>query len=444
MGEVAYISKSTAVSSKTVQLGKLYSLSVLDRLMENHHIRMVYYFRSSAGMVAGDLIRKLKESITEMLVCYPVVTGRLVRNDEGKWMVKSNDAGVRISEARAKGSVESWLQKVDREKELLLVYWESMLHKPYFWSTFYVQLTIFEEGGLAVGLSCSHLLSDPISASTFIRAWAEIALNGNILLPPFFHPLPPRRLPINRAQEKPNTHFINGYKSIIEGLNPVQAHNVKTLTLLFTDQIAQSCMGLAQPNTNMGPSPSPFQALAGLFWVCISRVRGERNGLMGLSICEDARKLIGLDKGFFGNCMVYNKVDGAGVEPNSISQAATAVGEAMVRMNYEGIMGLIEWLESSNGQSPPPSMDGDDLICINLEDSDLYSAPFDECLEPLHVSCYVEPVVGRGKVLVLPSPLGEGPMGRVVMVTLPEDEVVKLCEDDLIKRIFSPIILMRA
>jgi hypothetical protein len=36
--------------------------------------------------------------------------------------------------------VEEWLRNVDREKELELVYWEDMLEKPYYWSTFYVQV----------------------------------------------------------------------------------------------------------------------------------------------------------------------------------------------------------------------------------------------------------------------------------------------------------------
>lgn len=36
-------------------------------------------------------------------------------------MIKCNDAGVRAVEATAKGSVEDWLKRVDREKELMLL-----------------------------------------------------------------------------------------------------------------------------------------------------------------------------------------------------------------------------------------------------------------------------------------------------------------------------------
>ena len=110
--------------------------------MEKNHIRIVYYCKSWGEKKAGEITVSLRESISEMLTHFPKVTGRLIRNEKGNWMIKCNDAGVRMVEARAKGSVEDWLKSVDREKELKLVYWEDMIHKPYFWSTFYVQVPI--------------------------------------------------------------------------------------------------------------------------------------------------------------------------------------------------------------------------------------------------------------------------------------------------------------
>ncbi|KAE9444548.1 hypothetical protein C3L33_23554, partial [Rhododendron williamsianum] len=74
----------------------------------------------------GAVTKKLRESISEMLNGFPMVTGRLLKNDEGQWMIKCNDAGVRLVEARVKGSVEGWLRRTDREKELSLVHWEDI------------------------------------------------------------------------------------------------------------------------------------------------------------------------------------------------------------------------------------------------------------------------------------------------------------------------------
>ena len=137
---VSYICKRTVVSTKPVEPGKYFPLSVLDRYMENNHIRMVYYYQTSGEGELGELTKKLRETLSEMLTHFPIVTGRLIKGERGHWKVKCNDAGVRMVEAKAKGSVEEWLRNVDRKKELMLVYWEAMYHKPYYWSPFCVQV----------------------------------------------------------------------------------------------------------------------------------------------------------------------------------------------------------------------------------------------------------------------------------------------------------------
>lgn len=144
MVEVTFVCKRTVVSTKPVTPGKFSPLSVLDRLMEKNYLRMVFHYPPIGGMSEpGQVTHRLRETIAETLSHFPVVTGRLLRNDKGQWMIKCNDAGVRMIEARAKGSVEDWLKFVDREKELKLVHWEDMYHKPYFWSTFFVQVQLY-------------------------------------------------------------------------------------------------------------------------------------------------------------------------------------------------------------------------------------------------------------------------------------------------------------
>lgn len=83
---------------------------------------------------------KLNESIAETLNAYTVITGRLLRSPGEQWLIKCNDAGMRVIEAKAKGSVDEWLQNVDREKELKLLHWEPMFSESYFWSPFYVKV----------------------------------------------------------------------------------------------------------------------------------------------------------------------------------------------------------------------------------------------------------------------------------------------------------------
>jgi hypothetical protein len=409
-------------------------------------------------------------------------------------MIKCNDAGVRMVEARIKGSVEDWLKSVDREKELMLVHWEEMYHKPYFWSTFYVQvkkkvsldqwlikhtfhfmtflfllefhlcdwdlsllkpckklgfcsffiafqITEFGEGGLAIGLSCFHLLADPTCATMFVKAWADVTLTGKMLNHPLFHQLPPRRPGRKNPNHEPYMELINCYKPIADKTNLVSDTKHATIALAFSDPMVRACMANGQAmNAFDQSSPSPFEALAGLFWVCISKLKGAGDGLIDMSICLDMRNVLHLDNGFFGNCMVYNKVNSKSLKEHKLSDVAKAIGEVMAKMDNDGITDLIEWLEHNDYQSPPP-MNGCELMCASLEAVDPYLAVFEEGFVPIRVSSYVEPVVGAGHVLVLPSPPCEGPLSRTVMVTLPEDEAARLCEDDLILH-FSPTILV--
>lgn len=187
--------------------------------------------------------------------------------------------------------------------------------------------------------------------------------------------------------------------------------------------------------------PSPFEALAGLFWTCISNVKGWREGLINMSICLDMRKVLGLDEGFFGNCMVYNAVRGGDFNRHEISKAAMAIRGVMEKMDSEEIMDLIQWLECDSNRSSVLMGGCEHLICTNLEDVEPYSAKFEEGYAPVRVSYHIEPVSTKGQVLILPAPPEEGPLSRVVMVTLPENEAVKLCKDVRVLS-FSPTILM--
>ncbi|KAF2287195.1 hypothetical protein GH714_039303 [Hevea brasiliensis] len=121
-----------------------------------------------------------------------------------------------------------------------------------------------------------------------------------------------------------------------------------------------------------------------------------------MCICLDMRNVLGLDKGFFGNCMVYNNVqaDYSG-EDKLLSGATQAIEEVMAKMDIEGIMDLIEWL-TSNDCKYPPLMNGCDLICGSLEEVDPYLATFEDGYAPIRVSYHVEPSAGAGQVLVLP------------------------------------------
>ncbi|RXH72489.1 hypothetical protein DVH24_012173 [Malus domestica] len=52
------------------------------------------------------------------------------------------------------------------------------------------RLTEFEDGRLAIGQSCTHLLADQTCATMFFKAWAGTTFFGKTMHPIFSHPLP--------------------------------------------------------------------------------------------------------------------------------------------------------------------------------------------------------------------------------------------------------------
>ncbi|KAL9233905.1 hypothetical protein vseg_008840 [Gypsophila vaccaria] len=450
--KITYMRKRTIVSTKAVQPAcKIHKLSTLDLIMQNHHLNIIYYYNTpslSLGSQLGDMTYKLRLCLTELLSYFHVVVGRLMKDKyNGKWVIKCNDAGLRMIEASVKGSLEKWLENLDDVKEMMLVHWEDMSLVPsHLWSTFYIKVTEFEEGGLALGLSCTHMIADPICATVFIRALTDTFLSGKITIPPLFHPLPQPRLGYNKShQNEPNSHLINTYKSLFQSpsSSPSKAQSYKTIALEFKDDVVRSCTRLARLNEpTRDACSSAFISLVGLIWNCISRVKGVRDGLVDASICLNMRKVLGLDQGYFGNCMIYNKVDGNGVRVDDLISSTKAVQEAVESMKKDEILDLIEWLKNYDNDLSLTTVVGEDnLVFINLEDTDPYSNMLMEDYGPIRVSYYSESVVGKEQVIILPSRPNEGQLSKVVMVTLPSNEVIKLCDDTFLAR-FSPVIIM--
>uniref|UniRef100_A0A1D1YSS3 Omega-hydroxypalmitate O-feruloyl transferase n=1 Tax=Anthurium amnicola TaxID=1678845 RepID=A0A1D1YSS3_9ARAE len=442
--EVTFLCKRTVVSNMAVRPGTYHHLSVLDRAMDQlGSVRAVYYyprFPSAGG--AWSTTGRLRESLAEVLTSYPAATGRLQRGAEGGWVVKCNDAGVRMVEARAKGSVQEWLQKVDREREMKLIFWEDIYDRPYFWSTFYVQLTEFEGGGLAIGMSCSHMLADATCLTMLVKAWAEMTLLGKMLSPPCFHPLPTTTPSDTSSHRRPYTDLIEHYRSSMEaenlGINPPRFN---TATFAFSDEAVRSIV--AESTAADDAAPTPFQALAALFWASITRVTGRKRGLIDMTICVDTREALNLSKSFFGNAMVFNGTQGGEIEEGRLDMAVKAIADVMKEMGHEGVLDLIEWLEAhSEATGPRRMLYGPRLLCANWEGLRPYQATFEPGVRPIQVSYYLEPVLGEGQILVLPSSQGnEGSLSRTVMVTLPEDQLGMLCEEAHVLRYHPKILL---
>jgi len=137
-------SKLTVVSSRPVTSGKVHTLSVLDRGMASHTLHVIFYYMNEDNWFKSFDLGPLRESLSEVLTMYPVVTGRLVRGENGEWQVKCNDAGVRTTKATVDATLHEWLKSASHSEEKLLFTWDDMPEEdPSTWPPFRIQVVLF-------------------------------------------------------------------------------------------------------------------------------------------------------------------------------------------------------------------------------------------------------------------------------------------------------------
>ncbi|GFY95073.1 hypothetical protein Acr_10g0004580 [Actinidia rufa] len=405
-------SKLTVVSSRPIGPGKTHCLSGLDQSMGLHTLHTIFYYRVNP-FPNSDLTNH-RVSLSEHLSSYPAVTGRLTLAEDGEWVVKCNDAGVRTLRAKVVTTIDEWLRSARGSEELDLTAWEDMPDDPSIWSPFRIQINDFEGGGLAIGLSCTHMHADLTSLLTLVKSWAELHRGEPISHPPVFH---------YQLSSNTNTKSTEFYakKSKAEPLPQVK---MATATFRFSNLMIKQCLSQIHVTCH---GATPFDALAALFWMRILKLKPPaHNHTRKLSICIDFRRRMNppLPLGYFGNALHFSQLSLDALDGDILGHVAATRGQSMPHFRMYGpeltCVSLEHTIDVLGGEN------GNNGTCQSL----MYEVMFKKDERPVHVSCHVGNVEGEGLITILPS--SEGGLGRTVMVTLPEEEIDKLCEDEAI------------
>lgn len=111
---------SSVVPATVTGEGKVHALSNMDLAMKLHYLRGIYFFRREA--VEGLTIYDLKKPMFEWLQVYFAASGRVRRSERGRPVIKCNDSGVRIVEARSEKSLDEWMMVDHHDLYNLLTY----------------------------------------------------------------------------------------------------------------------------------------------------------------------------------------------------------------------------------------------------------------------------------------------------------------------------------
>ncbi|XP_047944934.1 protein ECERIFERUM 26 [Salvia hispanica] len=405
----------SVVSGKPTEPGKVHKLCTLDRAMGSHTIHIVFYYASNpflVGPMPSDL-GNLRITLSELLDEYPYVTGRLTCEPEnGEWLIKFNDAGVRMLQATVDATIDEWLGSVDGVDERDLTAWEEMPNDPSFWSPFRVQINKFKCGGLALGLSCTHMHTDITSATMLFKAWSEVHRRQPPTNPPIFDlPAPPPPPPT--PTPSPPT--------------PTTPTKMATATLKFSPAAVDKCLSQAPADS------TPFDALAALFWRRVAALSPTKRSL---SICVDSRDPS--QHAYFGNALKFSTltVEADDLLSGGLGQVAGLIHRHVAGMKKDEFPSEINSTGGMYGSVALTCFNAEHLVEAQSGRGIMYDAEFNKGERPVHVSYSVGKVGGEGLIMVMPAA-----EGRTVTVTLPEEQVAELCKDQVILDLEPTMIL---
>ncbi|CAJ1961060.1 unnamed protein product [Sphenostylis stenocarpa] len=428
---VTLTSKLTVVSSRPVSSDKVHALSALDRAMGCHSLHVIFYYKNEGNWFESFDLDPLRESLSEVLTLYPTVTGRLGRGEDGEWEVKCNDAGVRIIKATVDATLHEWLKSASGSEEKLLATWDDMPEDPTTWSPFRIQINSFQEGGVAIGVSCSHMMADLTFVASFFKSWSEFHRHFPITHSPLIAPLPTQV----EVDSLPRGHAT--LPSSSPSTKASSLTNFATATFKFSDSTIKQCLYKVHDSC---PNATPFDFLAALFWSRIARVKAPKphDQTHSLCICTDFRSLLkpSLPIGYFGNALHFS----------TLSQKVKDVElGGIVSAVHRHLEGLSE--EEIRASNEGKRVYGSELTCVCMEhlvveedhESLLYGAVFGNNEKPVHVSCRVGNVEGEGMIMVMPC--SEGGLSRTVMVMVAEEELDELRKDEAIMELQADMVV---
>ncbi|KAI6687885.1 hypothetical protein NL676_024713 [Syzygium grande] len=408
---------SSMVPAKVTGNNTVHELASMDLAMKLHYLRGLYFFRSDA--VQGLTISDLKKPMSQWLELYPATSGRIRWSKSEKPVVKCNDSGVRIVEARCDKSLDEWLAATKEEDggwELqdLLVHSQILGPDLGFSPLIYVQFTWFECGGICVGLSWAHVLGDAFSASSFINMWGQIMAGR----------APPKslRAPIPKRSAFPDTapSTVKRVDPVGESWLVVNDCQLETYSVHLTppqlDHITSGCRSYDKSKV------SHFELLSASIWKFLSKIRGD-GGPKVVTICaNNVHREV--------NRLPSNSMDLRRAEVNSSAAEAEVSDLARLITEAADENGLIEEMVGKDDGKLDYIAYGANLTFVNLEGADVYGLEL-KGQKPIFANYRISGAGDEGVVLVLPGPengeeTGGGGFGRTVTMVLPKAQMAQI------------------
>ncbi|KAI3504557.1 hypothetical protein L1887_26124 [Cichorium endivia] len=237
-------------SSATPSDLRTYKLSYIDQQIHPHHIPFILYYsyHESTTITQSTMTTKLKTSLSKTLTRFYPLAGRLTNNQNA---IDCTDQGVQFSVAR----VECDLMNIVRNPVIEELSQLVLMGSSHIEEQVAIQVSLFDCGGIAVGVCMSHRIADACSFSSFVSHWFALAkgpetpltgpvLDSAVLFPPMdsyefnrtgptavdpFKKLVTKRFVFSSLAIKKLKHEVVKSDSTLVGFNPTRVEVVTAL-----------------------------------------------------------------------------------------------------------------------------------------------------------------------------------------------------------------------
>ncbi|KAK1407189.1 hypothetical protein QVD17_38802 [Tagetes erecta] len=272
---------------------KTYKFSFIDQHIPPYYIPLILYYsydQYSTTTTQSQITIKLKTSLSKTLTHFYPLAGRLANNRN---TVDCNDQGVQFSVARVESNLLDVVESpVIKELNKLV-----KVETSYVEEQLAIQVSLFECGGIAVGVSMSHRIGDACSISSFVSHWfalakeSETLLSGPVLDSSVLFP-PMESCEFTRNPKDPTV--------------PVPFETLVTKRFVFSSLAIKELKQKVVNDHNMtlvGFNPTRVEVVTALIWKCGTMALGDecKNSVAFHSINFRRKMIPSLQDHQFGN-----------------------------------------------------------------------------------------------------------------------------------------------
>ncbi|XP_021289170.1 shikimate O-hydroxycinnamoyltransferase-like [Herrania umbratica] len=408
-------------------------VSNMDLVMTLYHISTVYFYKPNGSSDFFDT-KLLKESLSKILVPFYPVAGRLGYDENGRLEIICNAKGVLFIETETTSIMDDLVQDfTDGSKVPQLVpeidYSGGILLIPLPVRSRLV--TTFKCGGISLGVSTQHTMTDGSSGLHFINSWANTVRGLSPRIAPFLdrtllrarNPPTPKFRHVECTPPPPLQTMFSTSESLL-GPKP----SIVSVFRITADQL-NALKAKGNENSNSNTKYSTYSILAAHIWRCATKARDLlEDQQLQLRMPIDGRNRLRppLPPGYFGNVIfIAALLTLAGdLLSEPFIDTVKRIHEILKEMDDEYLRSGIDYIEKA------PDIKAirrgpQHVRCPNLLINSWIRLPIHDADFGWGRPIFMRPanIVHEGKLFILPSPTKDG---SLTLVTRLETSHMKL------------------